>query len=288
MIRRPVSFAVFAAFGLAAAAGADEPADDGFGDDGFGVAGFGLEADVEAEPTPARPSTVAHPGEAPYRTWCATCHGISGRGDGPTARWLDPPPRNFTRGEYKWRSTPSGALPTDADLLATIDTGVRGTAMPGWKTQLPLELRRVIVQYIKTFSPRFDTESPQAAVEIPRPPEVTAAQLAEGRKVYELAKCGQCHGETGRGDGPSMGTLKDSQGRPISAYDFTRGYMKVSGTPELFYRTLMTGLSGTPMPSYQQSITAEQIWPLVYYTLSLPSEPSVLDYLFAPMSDQPR
>src|SRR5579862_2569953 len=70
-----------------------------------------------------------------YRRYCAGCHGNYGDGEGENAPWLDPKPRNFTLGQFKCRSTPTGTLPTDEDLYDTIGRGVVDSNMPQW---LPL------------------------------------------------------------------------------------------------------------------------------------------------------
>src|SRR2546425_11509271 len=72
-------------------------------------------------------------GKAVYVKWCAGCHGDGGAGDGAGAAYMLPRPRNFTVGLYKIRTTASGELPTDADLLRAIDEGLGGSAVPGWK-----------------------------------------------------------------------------------------------------------------------------------------------------------
>ena len=72
-------------------------------------------------------------GKVVYTKWCAGCHGDNGAGDGPGAKHMIPPPRDFTGAIYQIRSTPSGQLPTDADLMRSIDEGLFGTAMPGWR-----------------------------------------------------------------------------------------------------------------------------------------------------------
>src|SRR5262245_37399006 len=63
---------------------------------------------------------------------CALCHGASGKGDGPAAERLLPRPRDFTAGKFKIRSTASGQLPTDDDLVRVIRDGMPGTSMPAW------------------------------------------------------------------------------------------------------------------------------------------------------------
>jgi mono/diheme cytochrome c family protein len=102
---------------------------------------------------------------------------------------------------------------------------------------------------------------------------VTAERLARGKQLYADAECLACHGATGRGDGPSAPTLKDSAELPIAATDLTQLERFKSGArPEDVYRTLMTGLAGTPMPSYADSLEPDQTWDLVYYVLSLSQE----------------
>ena len=196
---------------------------------------------------------------AAWRSSCAPCHGLEGDGRGPAARWLDTPPRDLTRGEFKWRSTPSGALPTDADILRTIDDGALGTPMPAWAGRLPARTRLALVQVVKSFSPRFAEQAAPAPLEVPAAPAVTEAALATGEAVYERLKCGECHGADGRGDGPAADTLRDSQDRPIQARDFTVGNIKRGATPQALYLTFMTGLDGTPMPAFDQTTRNDQI-----------------------------
>src|ERR1700729_3128160 len=69
-----------------------------------------------------------------YRRYCVGCHGEEGDGEGENAQWLDPKPRNFTLGQFKCRSTPSGSLPTDQDLYDTIGRGLDRSVMPTWNT----------------------------------------------------------------------------------------------------------------------------------------------------------
>jgi cytochrome c oxidase cbb3-type subunit 2 len=210
-------------------------------------------------------SEQAAPGKRLYEERCATCHGMQGKGDGPKAPFLDPKPRDFTRGIFKLRSTPSGSLPTDDDLLKTITKGMPGSSMPAWE-KLPEASRRALVAYLKTFSPRFQAEKPKPPVEIPAPPERTPQALAEGKELYKDAGCIECHGERGRGDGTSAPDLKDEWGHKIRPADFTRPERFRGGpTAEDVYRALMTGLSGTPMPGYADTLEPEQAWKLVFY-----------------------
>lgn len=65
-----------------------------------------------------------------YRKHCATCHGVTGDGVGPSAALLAPYPRDFRRGTFKFKSTAFASKPTLDDLARTIRHGVAGTSMP--------------------------------------------------------------------------------------------------------------------------------------------------------------
>src|SRR3990170_6693935 len=80
---------------------------------------------------PARPDELKA-GKFIYERSCAICHGPRGAGDGLAAAQLDPAPRDFTRGLFKFRSTPSGTMPTLEDLARPVPQGVTGTPMNQW------------------------------------------------------------------------------------------------------------------------------------------------------------
>src|SRR5260370_17564624 len=69
-------------------------------------------------------------GKRVYVKWCAGCHGDAGSGDGPAASAMLPRPRNFTGAIYKIRTTATGQLPTDADLLRPIAQRLPRTPIP--------------------------------------------------------------------------------------------------------------------------------------------------------------
>ena len=188
-----------------------------------------------------------------YEESCAPCHGKTGAGDGPAARWQDPRPRDFTRGSYKLRSTPSGALPTDADLLAVIEGGIPGTSMPAWKGKLSLADRKALVVLIKGFSPRFSEPAPAALPPSP-PPRTDEALVAEGRALYRLMRCWECHGPEGRGDGLAGKEMLDDWKRRIRPADLTRGPLRAGGEVAAIFRVLDTGMNGSPMPSYADAM----------------------------------
>src|SRR6266571_3673200 len=124
-------------------------------------------------------------GKVVYTKWCAGCHGDNGAGDGPAAKHMIPPPRDFTGAIYQIRSTPSGQLPTDADLLRSIDEGLGGTAMPGWKTRLSDHQRRDVLAYIKTFSSFFADTSQR-----PQPIKFSSAPGGGVADIYHRLRTG--------------------------------------------------------------------------------------------------
>jgi mono/diheme cytochrome c family protein len=237
-------------------------------------------AAISAQPA-GRPAPALERGQALYMTHCAVCHGAAGAADGAGAYLLSPPARDFTRGSFKVRSTATGSLPTDDDLFRTITKGMPGTAMPSWE-QLSEADRWALVDAVKTFSPRFRSEGAGEAVQIPEPPADLDRLVPAGQLAFEKYRCGNCHGATGRGDGPASPTLKDDTGFPIRPYDFTRpGRYKAGDAPKDIYRTFTTGFDGTPMPSFGDAIPEEEKWAIVAYVRSL-STPELATKVLAP------
>lgn len=231
-------------------------------------------------------------GKIVYVKWCAGCHGDGGGGDGPAAATMLPRPRNFTGAVYKIRSTASGQLPTDADLMRAIDEGLPGTAMPAWKSRLSDGERRDVMAYLKTFSAFFaDTSQHATALRFRSAPGggSGAEALRVGRQFYDSIGCRKCHGDQGRGNGPSAPTLKDDADFPIFAADLHQNWrFRGGGTVEDIYHRLRTGLDGTPMPSFsdlidQKWLTDEQLWRVAQYVRSLSpaSPPEVRDVILA-------
>lgn len=224
-------------------------------------------------PDPNSPEGKLARGREVYTKNCASCHGDQGDGKGTAAYLLFPRPRNFQKSEFKLRSTPQGILPTDDDLFKTISQGIPGTGMFAFSEVLSEPDRRAVLDHVKTLTPAFKNAAPITAenlLKISAAPEPTPKLVALGRKTYQEFQCGKCHGPEGRGDGPSAPTLVDTSGDPFPAADFTNGIYKSGGRPEDLYRTFLTGMAGTPMPSFAEAIkNEEQAWGLVYYNFSL-------------------
>jgi cytochrome c oxidase cbb3-type subunit I/II len=218
-------------------------------------------------------------GKEVYERRCMGCHGVKGDGNGLAATFLfNQRPRNFNLGVFKFRVTQK-PVPTDGDLLRTITRGVRGTAMPAWY-ELPLNDRVAVIEYIK-YELAVDHSDPAkpyayfveepagAPLVVGPPPPPTAELINHGKDVWQSAKCWECHGHTGKGDGEKAAGLKDDFGFPVRPANLTGGQFKSGPAVEDIFRTISTGLSGTPMPSYRDSLSEADRWALAYYILSL-------------------
>lgn len=207
-----------------------------------------------------------------YRRYCVGCHGEQGDGNGENAPWLDPKPRNFTLATFKCRSTLTGTLPTDQDLFNSIGRGFTNSNMPIWNT-LSRQQRADLVAYIKTFSPRWDKEKAGDPIKIPAEPPITIQSISHGKALFTKLECWKCHGPQGKGDGPSAATLTDSQDNPIRPYNFAAGQndarFKCGSTNEDVYKIFMTGVDGTPMPSFNDTISPSDAWDLVHFLRTL-------------------
>jgi mono/diheme cytochrome c family protein len=103
----------------------------------------------------------SHPqagGYAIYRRNCVHCHGVSGAGDGPTAPFLYPAPRDYRKGIFKFTSTPSGDRPRRDDLRRTIKHGLHGSSMPSFEPLLDESEIEQVIDYVIFLSMRGETE----------------------------------------------------------------------------------------------------------------------------------
>jgi mono/diheme cytochrome c family protein len=204
-----------------------------------------------------------------YYRYCWGCHGARGNGDGENAPYLNILPRNFVAGVFKCRSTPTGTLPLDSDLFNSLYRGFNFTNMPSWRT-LTAQNRADLVAFIKTFSSRWVTEKPGDPIAIPTEPTLTVDSIKRGAALFQKLECWKCHGQEGRGDGPSASTLTDSNDQPIRPYNFTStNRSKCGRTNADLYKIFMTGLDGTPMPSFADVVKPQEAWDLVHYLRTL-------------------
>ena len=220
-------------------------------------------------------------GKMIYQMTCIFCHGSQGRGDGPAASYIgpysSPRPRDFYRGVFKFRSTKSGNLPTGFDLIRTVRDGIPGY-MPSFRYLGREKLRQVVLYITQFYKRKTDRKMkkkgiPYEEISIDHSVSFTKESIAKGEKVYVKLECNRCHGMEGKGDGPSAKELKDDKGLPIIPADLTKpSSFKNGNNHEDIYRTIITGLGGTPMPSFAYYFKGEGVkkaWDLVHYVLSL-------------------
>lgn len=221
-------------------------------------------------------------GKFVFERSCVVCHGVKGDGNGELAPTLNPRPRSFREGMFKFRTTPYGKLPTDDDLRHTIRNGLSGTAM-GMFGQLSDEDLTCVIDYLKSFSRRWRKEENFAApLTFPATPSwmAAAAQAAAhaetGKKLF-VANCSSCHGTAADGKGPAVPTLKDVWEQPARPSDLRQPHLRCGDRPEDIYRVLTTGLNGTPMVSFDATLTPDQRWDIIawIFTQKLPDVPNL-------------
>ena len=303
-------------------------------------------------PAPADREAAAARGRVLFVGNCAGCHGDRADGNGPAAPFFgDHPPRNFRRGDYKFRTT-RDAAPLDEDLFRTIRRGA-GPSMPGWPQLADAQVWD-LVEYLKCIHPYFltvelsvteeggvrgprimqkgaDTDDASGAtlddgtirkeadgrwwwidaagarpiedgleirghvfhvgkavydwmeefrpkpLLIPEPPfPYSEESAAKGALVYRELQCANCHGPEGRGDGPAASHTRGNLGEIVLPFDYARGarWFKGGSDPKSIVRTFLTGLHGTPMPSFATNFAAvtsvpapEAPWHLAHYVM---------------------
>jgi mono/diheme cytochrome c family protein len=246
-------------------------------------------------------------GRDAYQQYCRPCHGERGDGQGPSAWALRPPPRDFTQAMFKFAHVPAGSLPPDDELMRIVRQGLEGTAMRPWNVS-DRELDGV-VQYLKTFSPRWKTEKPAEAIQPSPDPFAGHADdaIAEGARLYHVkAQCMSCHpayvtheelyrlSDRAVSDfAPEMylSQPKDTEyclsWKPgwtklderecllpsrVLPPDFLRDPLRsVHATSSLadIYRIIASGIPGAAMPTWKGVLPERELWALAYYVRSL-------------------
>lgn len=247
----------------------------------------GVAKQVKYDPNPPSPTIpdifpereAALRGQSLYNKQCTPCHGIPGDGKGFLGTGFDVKPRDFRQGTYKFRSTITGDLPTVEDVEKTIRVGVNGTTMPAWGQFLTKDQIHDLAIYLIVFSERFTEawkggQKPEVLI-VPTVPADLISLKSTGKDLFGKFQCAKCHGDGGKGDGPSAADLKDDWENPIRPTDLTYKWQFKNGyAPEDVYRTINSGLNGAPMPSYRDSFENERDrWAMVAYVLSLSAEP---------------
>ncbi|HJQ97875.1 MAG TPA: c-type cytochrome, partial [Candidatus Polarisedimenticolaceae bacterium] len=166
---------------------------------------------------------------------------------------LNPHPRDLTETDFRFRTTPSGSAPLPADLERTIRRGLPGSAMPSFDALLSDAEIADLVAFIGSLRSPPDEAAPEAMA-IPAISPATPESISEGQALYTMLECWRCHGEKGDGRGPSAKGLVDDEGRPMRATDFRHDPLKGGRAPEDVARAILTGLNGSPMPSYADAL----------------------------------
>jgi mono/diheme cytochrome c family protein len=122
-----------------------------------------------------------------YREHCSTCHGVDGSGAGPAASLLNPYPRDFRAGVYKFKSTARSDKPTDHDMFTLLRRGIPGTAMPSFARVSDDDLE-AIVQYVRYLSIRGETERKLIDQVVASEFSAEEVKVAANELVIEIAK----------------------------------------------------------------------------------------------------
>jgi mono/diheme cytochrome c family protein len=229
-------------------------------------------------------------GRVLYLKYCSQCHGEKGDGEGYAALHLRPKPRNFTTGKFKIRTTPNGALPTHQDLINIIRRGMPYTSMPAWTNFSDQDVSD-LADVVTTFSPDFaKPENAPKPVPLPSGPRSSKGSIEQGKKLYAEIGCVRCHGTLGRGDGPSAPTLVDDWGNPIRPADLAQSWTFRGGSSrDDIFRTMSTGLNGTPMPSFLEALKSDDRWAITDFVVSLSGDkgPEYTNVLIAKHVEDP-
>ncbi|MEQ8210539.1 MAG: c-type cytochrome [Lacipirellulaceae bacterium] len=239
-------------------------------------------------------------GYALYARYCTQCHGVNGDGNGPVAVSLNPKPRNYRQGIFKFTSTPYGSKPRFSDLAYTIKRGVIGTSMPSFD-RFSEEQVNAVVSYVVALTHRGELErelamiayddgelpdeegvddvvaeildpwqeaSTQLVMPVTPMPPMTEESIKAGHEIFLGKACNKCHGKYGRGG--SMGNVEvgtDAWGFKAAAADLSSGMFHGGGRPIDLYRRIYSGINGSPMPAFANTFEEDpdQIWQLVHF-----------------------
>jgi len=220
---------------------------------------------------PAEPSIER--GKLVYMEKCVLCHAEDGSGKGVSAFYSSPRPRNFIKGQYKFRTTPFGKIPTDDDLYKMLIRGMPGTTMPSWKHFPEVDLKSLVL-YLKTLSKKFAKFKKKGKThkltKVESPPPFDKQSLERGKKFFDTT-CSGCHGLRGRSDGESTHRNVDIESDAIRPRNLSKPWtFRRGSTPKDLFLTIRTGLSTTAMPRHSKRIYKDRdIWDIVYYIRTL-------------------
>jgi mono/diheme cytochrome c family protein len=255
------------------------------------------------EETLARGSTI-------YRVQCLHCHGLTGNGHGPTAPWVNPHPRDYRQGIFKFTSTSQPDKERKArreDLVRTIQQGVEGTSMPSFHL-LPRDQIDDLVSYVIHLSMRGQLEfnlmkdmlsgdnrdapigerlnDNLAAIakwwieaqdtlikpEMGVPLPAGPERAASVRHGYQLFRDTSAAGCIGcHTDYGRQAPFKyDAWGTIVKPTDFTTGVYRGGRRPIDLYWRIHSGVNGANMAAFSNLLKTKDIWDLVNFLQVLP------------------
>ena len=264
-----------------------------------GKAGQAVNVALLLKPTPA----LVAKGKALFAVNCASCHGKEGFGDGPASVALNPKPRNFHEGYWKY----GGGV---ARIVQTISTGSPGTAMAAF-TNIPLEDRFALAHFVRSLSPKPEEDKPADLAWLgpiggpsggapgggtgtgpggppkpgptipidlalmllaePNPPTVPASGSAPSTEGPGAAlygeRCASCHGGSGEG-GIRVRMLGSAPYVYVTTRPLSASRTGWAGDPARFEKLVLEGIPGYVMPG-NGDLSREDIRALHEFTMSL-------------------
>ena len=220
-------------------------------------------------------------GKVLYKEYCAQCHGLTGKGDGPAASGLDPKPAIHA-------NMPFDKLPMEYLYTVINHGGVavgKSPNMPYWGLTIGQQGVADVIAYLKvTFKgipevpataggqsgacvqPRKTAKAPDAFLTKTNPLSSSAGAIKAGKELFlktaQPVACVMCHGEQGDGKG-LMGAALVPPPR-----NFTCGAMMRDISDGQLFWIIKNGSPGTGMMSFA-SLPDEQVWQLIHYIRSL-------------------
>jgi mono/diheme cytochrome c family protein len=229
-------------------------------------------------------------GHEVYTKQCAGCHGTTGDGKGPAGVYLNPPPRDYRNGVFKFTSTPRGSKPRREDLRRILKYGAKGTSMPAFRFlsdeeaeavldyvqvlsargQLEIDLIReatdeldenddldpeTVAEYVQAISDSWDRADGELIRPVTVDPPRTPETIQKGAVAFAELSCVKCHGPNARGS-KSADVGQDIWGRTAYPANLAMGMLHGGRRPVDIYRRIYSGINGTPMPSSKDPNTA--------------------------------
>ncbi len=198
-----------------------------------------------------------------FKTLCSRCHGDKGDGQGKTAYYLDPAPRDLTKRAFM-NSKP------DDRFIKSITDGVPGTSMPAWGKTLSDEQVHAVLGYVRTTFVKEPQRNLKAHANVPdaNPTPTSKASVANGEATF-LKRCAGCHGLKGDGKGPNS---LDIVPRPRN---LRNRWFVTTLNDRRALESILYGVQGTAMPSWiDYGLTVKDAADLLNYIRSLNPPPA--------------